>query len=689
MKKLNKIKEELNIITQKLTSLDSGEVFSPFKFMNPENWYTDKSIHIYNNNNNLIFKSEEENKCYVSFLHKQMSFSKPVKDDCLFIAPRTHLRVLIETSNDSGRDSNIYIIEYSKDDRQMTHVIKFNEEYSFKTSENTVMIRLVLRIKGKSEIVINNGSIDKITTIKNEALNKIESLDIEGLAKTCHVSADKNIAFYGSDYLKQALSKLVNIVDIKQNTRINKFDFIFIESVGLTESEELVNNITPYEQPVIFWYQEDSLNNQMALLGAADIILVSNNNLIPQLKKMYPEKIIKHQNFIVDYKITNPIGRYNNLNKIAFINIEEEVDGVDNYLLTNTELKMKDSSTILGNSLSEDTATLYKYYDLVFFGSEIDYLDWEIQKCISSHALPLDINKSDLGLGLNIDRTKLKLNELIRLFQNNALLRKKTIKEKRRNLIENNNLELLLDNCYALIGEDTKFHKLPLVSIVIPTIREEELEKIKNNIKNQTYNNIECIVVLNKNDLSLKHWKQSLEPYNVHVYQVDESVNLGEVLNYGYSKSTGEILVKMDDDDYYGENDIKDIVFDFLMTDADIIGKRTHYIYFEEMSLLTLKNEKLNQYEKSKFVAGGTLAFTREAYDEIGKFSDLPRGIDTDFLNKALSTNKVIMTSDEVGYSFLRRGNKETHTWSLNDFNLLKETFAKSFTLDYKSNMDY
>lgn len=114
----------------------------------------------------------------------------------------------------------------------------------------------------------------------------------------------------------------------------------------------------------------------------------------------------------------------------------------------------------------------------------------------------------------------------------------------------------------------------PLVSVIIPTYsRNEMLERAILSILNQTYKNIEIIVVDDNNPKSehRKYTENIMKKYkeNYKVKYIKNTRNLGAALsrNEGILNSEGEIICFLDDDDEYMENCIEEKVNFFIKND--------------------------------------------------------------------------------------------------------------------------
>ena len=117
------------------------------------------------------------------------------------------------------------------------------------------------------------------------------------------------------------------------------------------------------------------------------------------------------------------------------------------------------------------------------------------------------------------------------------------------------------------------------VSIITPTNKPVFMHNIFENYRNQAYPNKELIVILNNNQLNYQEWVDYSKNFpDTRVYQLDQSISLGECLNFAVQQSTGDYIAKFDDDDYYGSNFLTDQLMCFLFTDAQFIGKTAHLI---------------------------------------------------------------------------------------------------------------
>ena len=138
-----------------------------------------------------------------------------------------------------------------------------------------------------------------------------------------------------------------------------------------------------------------------------------------------------------------------------------------------------------------------------------------------------------------------------------------------------------------------------LVSIIITTYKRSEYieESIKSAI-NQTYKNIEIIVVDdNANDLEeRKKTKLIVEKYKDVIY-IENKTNLGASFsrNEGIKKAKGKYIAFLDDDDMYEKNKIEEQYKLYEELKNDNIGMIYCYYY-----IINEKSKVIGSYENNK-----------------------------------------------------------------------------------------
>ena len=206
----------------------------------------------------------------------------------------------------------------------------------------------------------------------------------------------------------------------------------------------------------------------------------------------------------------------------------------------------------------------------------------------------------------------------------------------------------------------------PGVSIITCTNNAEFFMNSLNNYRRQQYKNKELIIIINKNSISLKDWKKKVSMYpNVSVYKVDEHVSLGQCLNCGISKSKYPLIAKFDCDDYYSAFYLKEQVNALLRTGSKVVGKHACFVYLDQSKKLLVRSHlEMNKF--AYFVQGGTILFRKSILKRV-RFSNISLGEDVKFLKDCAEKGYAIYATTPYNYVYIRRRNKKTHTWKVND----------------------
>lgn len=162
-----------------------------------------------------------------------------------------------------------------------------------------------------------------------------------------------------------------------------------------------------------------------------------------------------------------------------------------------------------------------------------------------------------------------------------------------------------------------KLGKNPFVSIITPTFnRRPFYPMIIKCFENQTYpkDKMEWIIIDDGTD-KIEDLVKDIP--QVKYFKYDEKMTLGKKRNLAHEKSTGEILVYMDDDDYYPPDRVRHAV-DMLRTTNKALcaGSSEMFIYFKHIN----KMLKFGPYGPNHATAA-TFAFKRELLD-ITRYED-------------------------------------------------------------------
>lgn len=129
------------------------------------------------------------------------------------------------------------------------------------------------------------------------------------------------------------------------------------------------------------------------------------------------------------------------------------------------------------------------------------------------------------------------------------------------------------------------------ISVITSTNKPDFMQNIFSNFNNQRWQIKEIIIVLNNDLMNLTEWSKQADAYKtISVYQLPEREYLGACLSFAVNKAKYDYIAKFDDDDYYGPYYLAEAMRFFQQTNADLVGKRTYYMYMIDKKLLLLRH---------------------------------------------------------------------------------------------------
>jgi hypothetical protein len=137
------------------------------------------------------------------------------------------------------------------------------------------------------------------------------------------------------------------------------------------------------------------------------------------------------------------------------------------------------------------------------------------------------------------------------------------------------------------------------------------------------------------------------------------STVFGDVLNLAASRASGDLLLKMDDDDWYSPLFVSDLVLARMYSSADVVGMASEFNFVEPLWSTVRHGFPSEVYRD--FVAGGTLMATRSAFVSVGGFRSVRKYVDASLLSAVRQAGGTIFRTQGLGY-VLRRTDAG-HTW--------------------------
>ena len=197
----------------------------------------------------------------------------------------------------------------------------------------------------------------------------------------------------------------------------------------------------------------------------------------------------------------------------------------------------------------------------------------------------------------------------------------------------------------------------PSVSAVLLTHRADFLEHAMGQLAGLKYPRLEIVLALHGDHVSDEHVSRALaeHPHSVRVLRIGADVIFGAAMQQACEFADGQLVTKVDDDDFYGPEHVWDLVLARMYSAAQVTGKALDFIRIESADV-TVFRPAYGAEKFADFVAGGTMLLSRADLDEIGGWRPLEKHIDRGLLDAFLEAGGLVYRTTGLGYIYVRRG---------------------------------
>ena len=145
------------------------------------------------------------------------------------------------------------------------------------------------------------------------------------------------------------------------------------------------------------------------------------------------------------------------------------------------------------------------------------------------------------------------------------------------NYLQNNN-KIFWNNIEKYVPKNVKNPLNEKISVIIPVRNSEKtLEKSLNSVINQTYKNLEIIIVINGSSDSSYDISKKYEKKDHRIKVISSEPGIVSALNTGLRASTGNIIARQDSDDVWYQNKIE-LQYEYMVHNGfDILGTQLDF----------------------------------------------------------------------------------------------------------------
>ncbi|MHA7219793.1 glycosyltransferase family 2 protein [Arthrobacter sp. MDT1-48-3] len=210
----------------------------------------------------------------------------------------------------------------------------------------------------------------------------------------------------------------------------------------------------------------------------------------------------------------------------------------------------------------------------------------------------------------------------------------------------------------------------PTVSILLATRRLDKLASALAQIAQQSWDRIEVVLVLHGISAETPSVQQAIKTFSgpLTVVVVAAQTVFGAALAEGTKAASGEYLTKMDDDDWYGQHHVRDLVRAMQYSGAQLVGSQVEFVYLESLDITTRRPPMGERY--SDHVAGGTMLLRLDDLRRLGGWRPVHRAVDRCLLQAVQADGGLIYRSHGQNYLMHRHAADAPHgghTWNPQD----------------------
>ena len=234
-------------------------------------------------------------------------------------------------------------------------------------------------------------------------------------------------------------------------------------------------------------------------------------------------------------------------------------------------------------------------------------------------------------------------------------------KEELINYLENNH-KLFWNNIQKYIPKNVKNPLNEKISVIIPVRNSEKtLEKSLNSVINQTYKNLEILIIINdSNDLSYEISKRfAKKDHRIKI--LNSEPGIVSALNTGLRASTGNIIARQDSDDVWYHNKIE-LQYEYMIHNGfDILGTQMD---INSSGFLSESNYPLDHDDCVKWLLNSnnpighpTVMFKKKIMNKLGGYWELyPYAEDMDLWFRSIPYFKIgNMKFKGILYNYVRK----------------------------------
>lgn len=220
------------------------------------------------------------------------------------------------------------------------------------------------------------------------------------------------------------------------------------------------------------------------------------------------------------------------------------------------------------------------------------------------------------------------------------------------------------------------------VSVLLATNRPDHLMHAAGQLAAQDHPNFEVVLALHGDGFPAAAVTRFLDtvaaPTTVLRRPAEDT--LGGCLNAATEAASGELVTKVDDDDWYGPAHLRDLELAWRYAGATLVGKAAEFVYFTELDR-TIRRFAGGAETWNDLIAGGAMLLSRGDLLDAGGWRRARRAVDRLLINDVRMAGGEVYRTHGFGFVLTRR-EASSHTWDAHPQYFLSQASAQRDGLD-------
>jgi hypothetical protein len=203
----------------------------------------------------------------------------------------------------------------------------------------------------------------------------------------------------------------------------------------------------------------------------------------------------------------------------------------------------------------------------------------------------------------------------------------------------------------------------PALSVIMCTRRPDMIAFAFEQLKSQRGVDFEVVLGLHGDwpDVASVTQRAESELAGCSVVHIPAKVRFGEALNRIAAIASGPVLLKMDDDDWYGPDFLSDLLLARNYSGSDIVGCAAEFVFLEELNITVRRAWRTEVFGHT--VSGGALMIDRATFQAVDGFRSLETPGPEDALIQDDVRDAGGSSYRSQGLSYVLRRRPSGHTW--------------------------